>query len=110
MATKGAIWRWLRVVGVALAAVLAIVVALLLPALVGLLPEVIRRFPVGWSAVALAGVFGAAHVLVQIWHGDDEPRGRLQRVLEWLDAGSGRALDGGLQLSLVVIAFALLLT
>ena len=67
-------------------------------------------FPVEWSAVALAVVFMAAQALSRSRTGDDPAASRVGDSSDRLDAGSSRALDGGLALAVGLLAAAMLAT
>jgi len=100
--------RWIRLVSAAIAAGLAILALVILPALVGFLPHVIRGYPLEWSAVALVVAFRGAHAFVAARTADDPAASRVRRFLDCLDAGSRWALDGGLVLALALFATGML--
>ncbi len=81
---------------------------MILPALVGLLPHALRGYPWEWLAVALVVAFKGAHAFVAVRTVDDPAAVRARQLLDCLEVGSRRALDGGLAIAVAVFATALL--
>jgi hypothetical protein len=108
--TRRQLWRWVRLVAGTAAAMLALAALWVLPTAIPLLPRAIRGFPIEWLAVVLVAAFIAAHGLTRNRTTHDERAMRVRRILDRLDRGSGWLLDGGLTMTVLVLAAALLAT
>jgi hypothetical protein len=100
--------RWRFVLGVAAAIALSASVMMVLPDAYGLLPRVIRDYPVEWSAAVLVILVRAARGFVASRTGNDRAAARVRGWLARLDAGSVRALDRGLAFAVGLLAAAML--
>jgi hypothetical protein len=101
--------KWLRVaelLGVGVAGTLALAFLLVLPSLVGLLPETFLLWPVEWSLLALLIAYGLLSVAVRL------DKGRIslaaQGGLACVDGLAGRALRGGLALAVGAVCLGLM--
>jgi hypothetical protein len=102
--------RWCRLVAAAVAIPLTASALMLLPETIGLLPRALQDYPVEWAALALLLAFGLSRAYAASRPGDDPRAARLRRWLNRLDAGSARALDGGLTVAIGLLALGLLAT
>src|SRR5579883_3113743 len=108
--TNDLVVRWCRLVAAAVAVPLAASALMLLPDTIGLLPRTVQDHPVEWGAAGLLLAYGASRAYAASRPGDDPGAARLRRWLDRLDAGSARALDGGLTVATGLLALGFLAT
>jgi hypothetical protein len=102
--------RWFRVIGIAMAATVAIFGLLVLQAAPPKLPDVVANYPLEWAWVIVVLALAGFHARLQSRRRHHRAGERVQRLLDLTDRGSERALDGGFALALALFAGGLVLS
>lgn len=110
MLARARIVRWLLVVAGAAAAGLAMAVVAALPPALKLLPEIVWRHPVEWSAFAFAVTYFLMQVTFRSRVEERLAAARAHALLDRLDAASALLLDRGLRIALLALVGGLLAT